>query len=186
MEDLINSHDDCERTVPPRASLLARRLRRPQLTCRSASEECLGYSNVERRRWQPRSSKSDAADIVDKLGEWLAVVSLSGSRLKTGPEMQGYSAIDIRGTQAYQSDSSKLSLANSRHPSDLASFFRSRVPLIIDQPEDNLDGDSSTSGGAPRCAALRKHRAFIIVTHTQPRGLAMRAYHPAGVLAKLP
>lgn len=72
------------------------------------------------------------------------------------------------GTQGYRvRDFAKLSLGQQQAILlTVLLFSKSRVPLIIDQPEDNLDGEFIYKTVVRSLRSIKEHRQVIIVTHT--------------------
>ena len=71
------------------------------------------------------------------------------------------------GTKGYRlRDFAKLSLGQQQAILlTVLLFSKSRVPLIIDQPEDNLDGEFIYKTVVRSLRSIKEHRQVVIVTH---------------------
>ncbi len=113
-------------------------------------------------------SKSDAQEILTKLKEWPPKVGIQRCAFEDRPEIKVSRAIpQSDGTTSHQvRDFSKLSLGQQQ--SILLSillFSKSKAPLIIDQPEDNLDSEFIYKTLVRSLRMIKEHRQVIIVTH---------------------
>jgi ABC-type cobalamin/Fe3+-siderophores transport system ATPase subunit len=113
-------------------------------------------------------SRADAADILAKLGEWQPRCALERISFEDRPEIKVTQVIvKPDGTKAYRvRDFVKLSLGQQQAILlTVLLFSKSRVPLIIDQPEDNLDGEFIYKTVVRSLRSIKEHRQVIIVTH---------------------
>lgn len=113
--------------------------------------------------------KSDEADaIIQKLSEPTVRYALERARVHDLPRLHVSRAIDDgKGGKTYLvRDFSKLSLGQQQ--SVLLALILSsdsNRPLIIDQPEDNLDGEFIYTTLVPVLRRAKERRQIIIVTH---------------------
>lgn len=117
-------------------------------------------------------SKADAADIVTNLGEWQPRCALERIVFEDRPEIKVTQVIDKPdGTKGYRvRDFAKLSLGQQQAILlTVLLFSKHRVPLIIDQPEDNLDGEFIYKTVVRlRCAASRRNTGRSSSSRTIP------------------
>jgi ABC-type lipoprotein export system ATPase subunit len=113
-------------------------------------------------------SKTDALDILTKLAVWGPCSAIQRCAFEDRPEIKVSKAvITADGAKSYPvRDFSKLSLGQQQ--SILLSillFSKSKTPLIIDQPEDNLDSEFIYKTIVRSLRSIKEHRQVIIVTH---------------------
>jgi len=106
--------------------------------------------------------------ILDRLGQPLVKYALERAALHDLPRLQVTRAITDGkgGTRYMQRDFAKLSLGQQQ--SVLLALMLSSDsdrPLIIDQPEDNLDGEFIYTTLVPVLRRAKERRQVIIVTH---------------------
>jgi DNA repair ATPase RecN len=112
--------------------------------------------------------KDEAKAILDKLGEPAVKFALERVALYDLPRLQVSKLVDDGngGKRRVARDFSKLSLGQQQ--SILLALMlsaNSDKPLIIDQPEDNLDGEFIYSTLVPVLRRAKERRQVIIVTH---------------------
>ncbi len=113
-------------------------------------------------------TRSDAAQILTKLGEWVPKCALERCPVEDRPEIKVTRLIERHdGSPGHQvRDFAKLSLGQQQAILlTVLLFSKSRVPLIIDQPEDNLDGEFIYKTVVRSLRTIKEHRQVIIVTH---------------------
>lgn len=113
-------------------------------------------------------SKSDAGDILTTMGQWDTKSALERCVFEDRPEIKVSKAVVMgNGNKTYQvRDFSMLSLGQQQ--SILLSillFSKSKTPLIIDQPEDNLDSEFIYKTLVRSLRSIKEYRQVIIVTH---------------------
>ncbi|MDD5259482.1 MAG: AAA family ATPase [bacterium] len=112
--------------------------------------------------------REDALSIIERLGEQAIKFALERAELFDLPRLQVTREIPDGkgGTQYLQRDFAKLSLGQQQ--SVLLALMlscNSNHPLIIDQPEDNLDGEFIYKTLVPVLRRVKERRQVIIVTH---------------------
>jgi ABC-type Mn2+/Zn2+ transport system ATPase subunit len=112
--------------------------------------------------------RDEATTILERLAEPSVKFALERARLHDLPRLQVSRAIpDGLGGQRYiVRDFAKLSLGQKQ--SVLLALMLSSAsdkPLIIDQPEDNLDGEFIYTTLVPVLRRAKERRQVIIVTH---------------------
>lgn len=113
-------------------------------------------------------SKSEADDILNTMTEWSTKSALERCTFEDRPEVKlSKTVVMADGSNTYPvRDFSLLSLGQQQ--SILLSillFSKSRTPLIIDQPEDNLDSEFIYKTLVRSLRSIKEHRQVIIVTH---------------------
>lgn len=112
--------------------------------------------------------KDEAQSIIDRLGQPVVRFALERAQLHDLPRLTVSRAIPDGkgGTRHLVRDFAKLSLGQQQ--SILLALIlssNSDRPLIIDQPEDNLDGEFIYSTLVPVLRRAKERRQVIIVTH---------------------
>ncbi len=168
MEELIKTTMNWRTSQVPRAALIAAMLSPARLLAAVAAKDPSALEQLSDAEGNRVFSKADAADIIEKLGEWQARCALERIAFDDRPEIKVTRTIDKPdGTKAYQvRDFAKLSLGQQQAILlSVLLFSKSRVPLIIDQPEDNLDGEFIYKTVVRSLRSIKEHRQVIIVTH---------------------
>lgn len=168
MEELIKTTMNWKTSQVPRASLIAAACSPIQLLAAVVAKDASPLEQLRDADDNLVFSKADAADIIGKLGEWQAKCALERIAFDDRPEIKVTRAIDKPdGTNVHQvRDFAKLSLGQQQAILlTVLLFSKSRVPLIIDQPEDNLDGEFIYKTVVRSLRSIKEHRQVIIVTH---------------------
>lgn len=112
-------------------------------------------------------SPADAREILEKLGEPSVRTSLEHCHVDDLPKLTVSRRIDGEGSVKHvQRDFSQLSLGQQQ--SVLLALILSsdsKRPLIIDQPEDNLDSEFIFHTFVPVLRRAKERRQVIIITH---------------------
>jgi len=113
-------------------------------------------------------SKADAQDVLTKLKAWEPFVAIQRCAFEDRPEIRvSRTVVNADGTKSYPvRDFSKLSLGQQQAILlSILLFSKSKVPLIIDQPEDNLDSEFVYKTIVRSLRSIKEQRQVIIVTH---------------------
>jgi len=113
-------------------------------------------------------SRGEAEGIITTMGQWDAKCALERCEWEDRPEIKVMkTVVHDDGKKTYPvRDFSLLSLGQQQ--SILLSillFSKSKTPLIIDQPEDNLDSEFIYKTLVRSLRNIKEHRQVIIVTH---------------------
>lgn len=113
-------------------------------------------------------TKAEADEVLTIMTQWGNKSALQRCAFEDRPEIKvGKMVIKEDGSKAYPvRDFSMLSLGQQQ--SILLSillFSKSKTPLIIDQPEDNLDSEFIYKTLVRSLRSIKEHRQVIIVTH---------------------
>lgn len=168
MEELIKSTMNWRTSQVPRAALIAAKLSPAQLLAAVIAKHGSALEQLNDDDGNRVFSKADATDILEKLGEWQPRCALERIAFEDRPEIKVTQVIDKPDdTKAYRvRDFAKLSLGQQQAILlTVLLFSKSRVPLIIDQPEDNLDGEFIYKTVVRSLRSIKEHRQVIIVTH---------------------
>ena len=113
-------------------------------------------------------SRSEALDILAKLKVWGPRVAIQRCVFEDRPEILVAKTVTLPdGSKSYPvKDFSKLSLGQQQSILlTILLFSKSKTPLIIDQPEDNLDSEFVYKTLVHSLRSIKEHRQVIIVTH---------------------
>jgi ATPase subunit of ABC transporter with duplicated ATPase domains len=168
IEETIKTHMGWRTSQVPKAQLIAENV--PTFVLLDAIEkgDTASLEKIVDENKNRVFSKSDAQEILTKLKEWGPNVAIQRCAFEDRPEIKVSRAIpQPGGTTSHQvRDFSKLSLGQQQ--SILLSillFSKSKAPLIIDQPEDNLDSEFIYKTLVRSLRMIKEHRQVIIVTH---------------------
>lgn len=114
-------------------------------------------------------SKADAQAILTELKNWAFYVAVQRCAFEDRPEIKiTKTVVAADGSKSYPiRDFSKLSLGQQQSILlTILLFSKSKTPLIIDQPEDNLDSEFIYKTLVRSLRLIKEHRQVIIVTHS--------------------
>ncbi len=168
LEELIKTTMNWRTSQVPRAAIIAATISPGRLLAAVAAKDSSALEQLSDADGSRVFSTADATDIIGKLGEWQARCALERIAFEDRPEIKVTRTIEKPdGTKAYQvRDFAKLSLGQQQAILlTVLLFSKSRAPLIIDQPEDNLDGEFIYKTVVRSLRSIKEHRQVIIVTH---------------------
>lgn len=168
MEELIKTTMSWRTSQVPRAALIAATISPAQLLVAVDAKNASVLEQLNDVDGNRVFSKADAGDIIAKLSEWQAKCALERIAFEDRPEIKVTQIVEnADGTKGYRvRDFAKLSLGQQQAILlTVLLFSKSRVPLIIDQPEDNLDGEFIYRTVVRSLRSIKEHRQVIIVTH---------------------
>jgi predicted ATP-dependent endonuclease of OLD family len=111
-------------------------------------------------------SRQDALDLIKILAQPATLYRLQRCRVEDRPRIIVTKLAAVSGTRPQSRDFSKLSLGQQQ--SVLLALMLSsdsKMPLIIDQPEDNLDSEFIFHSLVPVLRTAKERRQIIVVTH---------------------
>ena len=151
-----------------RASYLVEGLTVPMLLDAIHRGDTAPLTNLKTKDGFSAFDKAEAQSILDKLGAPTVKFALERVALFDLPKLQVTKQVDDGqgGLRRVSREFSKLSLGQQQ--SILLALMLSAnndKPLIIDQPEDNLDGEFIYSTLVPVLRRAKERRQVIIVTH---------------------
>lgn len=151
----------------PRANYLVQYLTIPILLKAVENNDIQPIVNIKTPEGIPVFDNTEAKNIIDKLSAPTVKFALERVVLHDLPRLHVTRPLVIEGKTEYiQRDFSKLSLGQKQ--SILLALMlssNSNKPLIIDQPEDNLDGEFIFKTLIPVLRQAKERRQVIIVTH---------------------
>lgn len=168
MEELIKSTMNWRTSQVPRAALIAGEFSPGQLLAAVNAKDTSALEQLKDADGNRVFSKADSADIIARLSEWRVRCALERIAFEDRPEIKVTQVVENSdGTKGYRvRDFAKLSLGQQQAILlTVLLFSKSRVPLIIDQPEDNLDGEFIYKTVVRSLRSIKEHRQVIIVTH---------------------
>jgi energy-coupling factor transporter ATP-binding protein EcfA2 len=151
-----------------RAKFLVEQLTVPSLLAAIERKDAKALMDLKTPERVAVFKKEEAATILEQLGQPSVKFALERVALHDLPRLQVSRAIDdgAGGKRYIVRDFSKLSLGQQQ--SVLLALMlssNSDKPLIIDQPEDNLDGEFIYATLVPVLRRAKERRQIIIVTH---------------------
>ncbi|RIJ03249.1 PHP domain-containing protein [Achromobacter sp. K91] len=168
MEELIKTTMNWRTSQVPRSALIAAMISPAQLLVAVNAKDASILEQLNDTNGNRVFSKADAGDIIARLSEWEAKCALERIAFEDRPEIKVTQVVEnADGTKGYRvRDFAKLSLGQQQAILlTVLLFSKSRVPLIIDQPEDNLDGEFIYKTVVRSLRSIKEHRQVIIVTH---------------------
>lgn len=168
LEELIKTEMGWRTSAVPKANLIASQLSPMELLDAIAKKNTSRLEQIVDARKSSVFSQTEAAAIIKQLGQWKAKVAIERCAFEDQPEIKvSKPIVQSDGSVTYQvRDFSQLSLGQQQ--SILLSillFSKSKAPLIIDQPEDNLDSEFIYKTLVRSLRSIKEHRQVIIVTH---------------------
>jgi len=150
-----------------KARVIVEKLTIPGLLAAIAKSQTAPLTSIEVEDAVQQFSTSEAREILDKLGEPSVRAALEQCHVDDLPRLTVTRRIENDGLVKYvQRDFSQLSLGQQQ--SVLLALILSsdsKRPLIIDQPEDNLDSEFIFHTFVPVLRRAKERRQVIIVTH---------------------
>ncbi len=151
-----------------RAAALVEKLKVPELLKAIEQKNIAAITKLSSPEGVPIFEKSEASDIIQKLGQPAIKFALERCELYDLPRLTVTKILqgaDGKG-KPISRDYSKLSLGQQQ--SVLLALMlssSSKHPLIIDQPEDNLDSEFIYQTLVPVLRRAKERRQVIVVTH---------------------
>jgi predicted ATPase len=168
LEELVKTVMNWRTTQVPRATLIAMQVTPFQMLDAIEKNDESVFQKIVDEKGNRVFTPKDAAQILATLSDIHVRFAIERCQFFDRPEIRVIKTIDRPdGTKVFpQKDFSQLSLGQQQ--SILLSimlFSKSRVPLIIDQPEDNLDSEFIYKTLVRSLRRVKESRQVIIVTH---------------------
>ena len=164
--EIIQGVMDWRTAQVPRATLIVENVTIPRLLDSIAKNDPAPLTELESAGAR-LFSRNDALEILRKLGEEPHRFGLERCVVQDRPKITVTKKIvDGAGERFVPRDFAKLSLGQQQ--SILLALMLSsdsKCPLIIDQPEDNLDGEFIFHSLVPVLRRAKERRQIIVVTH---------------------
>jgi ABC-type lipoprotein export system ATPase subunit len=165
--DVISSAMSWRTVNHPKARLILEKLTLPSLLAAIAKSQTAPLTSIRNDADLQQFSTSDAKEILDKLSEPSVRADLEKCHVDDLPKLTVTRRIEhADGDRFAKRDFSQLSLGQQQ--SVLLALILSsdsKRPLIIDQPEDNLDSEFIFHTFVPVLRRAKERRQVIIVTH---------------------
>jgi energy-coupling factor transporter ATP-binding protein EcfA2 len=113
-------------------------------------------------------SSKDAGEIISKLAEWSHYVAIQRCPFEDRPMIKVTKMVTLPGGRRVPNikDFTRLSLGQQQSILlTILLFSQSTAPLIVDQPEDNLDSEFVYKTLVRSLRAVKERRQVIVVTH---------------------
>jgi hypothetical protein len=168
MEELIKTTMGWRTSQVPRATVIVSKMSPARLLVAVIASNPEPLEQMTDEAGNRIFTKADALDIIKKLGEWGPKCALERIVFEDRPEIKVTRPIDKPGgSKGYVvRDFSKLSLGQQQAILlTVLLFSKSTAPLIIDQPEDNLDSEFIYKTVVRSLRSIKEQRQVIIVTH---------------------
>lgn len=167
-EEIIKEAASWRTSQVPRAALLIEQVPVPQLLNAVKKSDPTSILNVTAADGSKPFSKTDTLEILKALAQTPYIYRLERCFFDDRPKITvTKKVVQPGGTIKYPAkDFSKLSLGQQQ--SVLLALMlssESNAPLIIDQPEDNLDSEFIFHSLVPVLRAAKERRQIIVVTH---------------------
>ena len=167
-EQIITEAMNWRTSQVPRAALVVEQVPIPQLLAAIKKNDPTSILNVTVLDGTKPFSKADALEMINTLAQPAHVFRLERCLFDDRPKITvTKKVVQKDGATQYPSrDFSKLSLGQQQ--SVLLALMLSsdsNSPLIIDQPEDNLDSEFIFHSLVPVLRAAKERRQIIVVTH---------------------
>jgi ABC-type lipoprotein export system ATPase subunit len=168
LEELIKTAMGWRTSQVPKAQLIAESVSPFSLLDAVSKNDTSVLEQITDENTNRVFSKTEAQEVFTKLKEWAPHVAIQRCAFEDRPEIKvSRTIVNPDGTKSHPvRDFSKLSLGQQQ--SILLSillFSKSKTPLIIDQPEDNLDSEFVYKTIVRALRSIKEHRQVIIVTH---------------------
>lgn len=167
-QELIKNTMEWRTSQVPRAEHIARQISVFELIDVIHNKDTKPLEEVQDYRGSKVFTKAEVLSILQKLNSPDVIFSLERCEFEDRPEILVTKEIEMKdGTKKHATrDFSKLSLGQQQ--SILLSillYSKSTCPLVIDQPEDNLDSEFIYRTLVQNLRRVKEHRQVIIVTH---------------------
>lgn len=167
MEEVIKKAMDYRTSRVPRAAVLSQTMS-PLAMCEVVRRKRYDAFTSIISEGQQLFSVADAEQIVERLSQQDVLFQLERCAYDDRPEIKVTGIVKDTGgsTRSVTKDFAKLSLGQQQ--SILLSimlFSRNACPLIIDQPEDNLDSEFIYKTFVSTLRTIKERRQVIVVTH---------------------
>jgi energy-coupling factor transporter ATP-binding protein EcfA2 len=167
LEEIIKTAMEWRTSRVPRAALIARAMSPLELAEAVRKRDVSTLTSVS-LAGQSVFSEPEANQIVDKLSEPRVMFSIERCAYDDLPEIRVSRLIDLPSGEKKNITKSFGKLSLGQQQSILLSimlFSKNECPLIIDQPEDNLDSEFIYKTFVSVLRTIKERRQVIVVTH---------------------
>lgn len=152
----------------PRAALLIEQLTLPGLLEAVAKNDLTKLMSVKTTEGTVLFSRPEATRIVEALRNQTVRFALDRAEAYDLPKLNVTAFVVAKGGKSLPSTRDFKKLSFGQQQSVLLALMlssKSNIPLIIDQPEDNLDGEFIYRTLVPVLRLAKERRQIIVVTH---------------------
>jgi ABC-type cobalamin/Fe3+-siderophores transport system ATPase subunit len=168
LENIVRDAMGWRTAAVPKATVIATRFSPMTFLDVIDNKEATALTSIVDQDGNKVFTAKEAADILEKLGQWVPYVAIQRCLFEDRPEIKVTKPIELaNGKKVFrQRDFAKLSLGQQQSILlTILLFSRSSAPLIIDQPEDNLDSEFVYTTLVRSLRAIKEQRQVIVVTH---------------------
>jgi ABC-type lipoprotein export system ATPase subunit len=152
----------------PRATVLTDKLKLPNLLDAIARKDAGPFQALKTDEGVSVFSKADATAIIERLSPNTVRFRLERAQVFDRPRLTVTKLVTDRAGQKHARTREFRQLSLGQQQSVLLAIMLSadsNIPLIIDQPEDNLDGEFIYQSVIPVLRRAKERRQVIVVTH---------------------
>ncbi|MFZ3122866.1 MAG: PHP domain-containing protein [Thermodesulfovibrionales bacterium] len=170
LSDILQETMGWRTSQVPKANLISNHVTVPQLLSAIGSKDSTAFLNIKDKNDQKIFSKKDVTEILDRLPDEKVVFKIERCFFEDLPEIivtREFVNPENPSKKEYISrDFSKLSLGQQQSVLlSILLFSKSKYPLVIDQPEDNLDSEFIYHTLVQHLRVIKERRQIIIATH---------------------
>ena len=170
LSDILQETMGWRTSQVPKANLISNHVTVPKLLSAVGSKDSTAFLNITDKNEQKIFSKKDVTEILDRLPDEKVVFKIERCSFEDLPKIivtKEFVNPEDPSKKAYISrDFSKLSLGQQQSVLlSILLFSKSKYPLVIDQPEDNLDSEFIYHTLVQHLRVIKERRQIIIATH---------------------
>ena len=167
LEEIIKTAMEWRTSRVPRAVLITRAMSPPELA-EAVRRRQLKTITAISSGGEPVFTETEASQIVEKLSEPRVMFAIERCAYEDLPEIRVSRIVDSPSGEKKNVTKSFAKLSLGQQQSILLSimlFSKNECPLIIDQPEDNLDSEFIYKTFVRVLRSIKERRQVIVVTH---------------------
>lgn len=168
LEAKIKTRMDWRTSAVPKAAVIVRSLGYFALLDAITTKNPAPIQGIRDEHGNQVFSHGEAKQIIDKLSVWEARTEIERCPFQDRPEITINKIMPVPGKPPAHTKKDFTQLSLGQQQSILLSimlFSKSTKPLIIDQPEDNLDSEFIYKTLVRTLRSVKEQRQVIIVTH---------------------
>ncbi|HHT9111753.1 MAG: PHP domain-containing protein [Planctomycetes bacterium] len=170
LSDILQETMGWRTSQVPKANLISNHVTVPKLLSAVGSKDSTAVLNITDKNDQKIFSKKDVTEILDRLSDEKVVFKIERCFFEDLPEIivtkEFVNPEDPSKKEYISRDFSKLSLGQQQSVLlSILLFSKSKYPLVIDQPEDNLDSEFIYHTLVQHLRVIKERRQIIIATH---------------------
>lgn len=166
-ENIIKEAMGWRTSQVPRAALIASQVSPPRMLDAISKSETKVLTDIKDQDGSVLFSQAEARTILTTLNQETVRHALERCQFEDRPEITVTKELEgPKGKQYRRRDFSKLSLGQQQSVLlSILLFSKSNEPLVIDQPEDNLDSEFIYKTFVRSLRRVKESRQVIVVTH---------------------